>query len=453
MSIVSRAVAAIKKALDPVDPTRGGWSPWVREPYAGAWQNNDELTVDSVMAYPAVFACITQICNDIGKLRPRLMSRDAEGIWTETSSPAFSPVLRKPNRYQNHIQFKQSWTASKLMHGNTYALKERDARGVVVHQYILDPKRVRVLVSDSGDVYYELSEDNLTGIEKDATLVPASEIIHDRMNAIFHPLVGLSPLFASRASASMGLKMESDSLQFFGNSAVPGGVLSAPGAIADDTAARLKSHWEANYTGKNAGRVAVLGDGLQFVPMKMTAVDSQFIQRSEALDKLICAAFHVPPYVVGLGTMPSGMKPGDLKQVYYDNCLHSLIEEFELVQDEGLALPDNYGVELDLDTLLRMDQATFVATLAAGVGGTLFKPDEARKKLNLPSIPGGDTVYLQQQNYSLEALNARDKTNPLVTPDAPPVASTSENSDNTEDDAEAEAKAIIEYVQKRLTNA
>jgi len=36
-------------------------------------------------------------------------------------------------------------------------------------------------------------------------------------------------------------------------------ILSAPGAISDETAARLKTHWDANYTGNNAGKVAVVG--------------------------------------------------------------------------------------------------------------------------------------------------------------------------------------------------
>lgn len=462
MSVWSRALAAISKPfakdLAPVDPGRGGWFPIVREPYSGAWQNNEEWVLDSVLSYPAVFACITQISNDIGKLRAKLVSKDSQGIWEETDSPAFSPVLRLPNRYQNHIQFKQNWIVSKLLHGNTYALVERDARNVVVAQYLLDPKRVKVLVSEDGAVFYELTQDNLSGLTEESVIVPASEIIHDRTNCLFHPLVGISPLFASGAAATMGLKMETDSLSFFGNSSSPGGVLSAPGAISDETAGRLKTHWEANYTGKNAGRVAVLGDGLQFIPMKMTAVDSQHIQRSEAIDKLICSAFHVPPYVVGLGELPGGMKPGDLKQVYYDNCLHILIEEFELCQDLGLTLPSGYGVELDTDTLLRMDQATLVDTLVKAVKGGVMRPNTALKRQNLAPIKGGDTIYMQQQDFAIEALYERDQNDPFSKPTASvapatPVAQSTENSDNMAADAEAEAKALIQYVQKRLANA
>ena len=57
----------------------------------------------------------------------------------ETESSAFSPVLRRPNRYQNRIQFIAQWVTTKLVHGNTYVLKERDQRGIVTALYILDP--------------------------------------------------------------------------------------------------------------------------------------------------------------------------------------------------------------------------------------------------------------------------------------------------------------------------
>ena len=71
-------------------------------------------TGESALAHHAVWACITLISCDIGKLRPKLVEQDDDGIWSEFESPAFSPVLRKPNDFQNYIQFKEHWALSKL---------------------------------------------------------------------------------------------------------------------------------------------------------------------------------------------------------------------------------------------------------------------------------------------------------------------------------------------------
>jgi HK97 family phage portal protein len=399
-----------------------GWFPWIKEPYTGAWQKNDSWTTETVLAFHAVFACITLISQDVGKLRIKLMRKQGK-VWEEIENPAFSPVLRKPNRYQNHIQFKEWWMLSKLTRGNTYVLKRRDGRGVVNALYLLDPTRVRVLVAPDGSVYYEVPADNLTGITEDSVSIPASEIIHDRMNCLWHPLVGVSPIFASGSAALIGLNIEKNSSAFFGNGSNPGGILTAPGSIKQETADRLKAHWEENYGGENAGKVAVLGDGLKFEAMRMTAVDSQLIQQLKWAADVVCSTFHVPPFKIGIGATPTYQSAEILNQIYYADCLQSHIESMEAVLDEGLGITqvvgEHYGVELDLEGLLRMDTNTQIKTLGEGVKGAIMTPNEARQKIDLSPLTGGDTVYMQQQNYSLAALDARDKENPLTTEPPP----------------------------------
>jgi HK97 family phage portal protein len=406
---------------------RGGWFNIVREPFAGAWQKNVEWTHESVLSFHAVYACITLAASDVGKLRPKLVQRDADGIWSETESPAFSPVLRRPNRYQNHIQFKEWWITSKLISGNTYVLKERDSRGVVVALYVLDPNRVQVLVSPDGTVLYQLSTDNLSGLEGDVT-VPASEIIHDRINCLFHPLVGVSPIFAAGVAANVGLKIQNNSAHFFGKGSNPSGILTAPEEVDEDDAKRIQERWNEGYSGDNSGRVAVLGGGLAFTALRMSAVDAQTIQQLKWSGETVCSAFHMPPFKVGIGAMPTYQNGEVLNQIYYSDCLQSLIESMELCLDEGLGLTEAkegklYGVELDLHGLLRMDTAAQIKALAEGISGSVLTPNEARREVDRKPLDGGDTIYMQQQNYSLAALNKRDqKPDPFATTTTAPKA-------------------------------
>lgn len=381
------------------------------EPFTGAWQRNISYRRETLLAYNAVYACVTKIAADVSKMRMKLVERDeALDIWQEVSAPAFSPVLRKPNRYQNRIQFLTHWMLSKLSTGNTYVLKVRDQRQVVVEMYILDPARTKPYVTSDGDVYYKVSPDNLSGIVEDQ-YVPATEIIHDRMFPLFHPLCGVSPLYACSVSASQGLSMQSSSRNFFENGSRPGSVLTAPGTVDDITAARIKKEWEDKFSGNNAGRVAVLGNGLQWQQMGMSAVDSELIDQLKWTAETVCSCFQMPPYLIGVGSMPPYTNIESLGQQYYSQCLQIHIEEIELCLDEGLGLTETtaheYGVELDTDVLFRMDTQTKVKTVVEGLRG-LFKPNEARKKFDLPPVPGGDAVYMQQQDFSLEALNKRD---------------------------------------------
>lgn len=413
------------------------WQSVVREPFAGAWQRNMETTRESILAFGAVYSCVTLIASDIAKIRLRLVEQDNDGIWTETTVPAFSPVLQKPNNWQNRIQFYEQWMVSKLLNGNTYVLKERDNRGVVVAMYVLCPYKTKPLVAPNGDVYYEVMKDNLSGIQQDKIIIPASEIIHDRMEALYHPLCGISPLSASGAAASHGLTIQDNSRRFFMNDSTPGGILTAPGAIDKDTAERIKLHWETNMTGENRARVAVMGDGMKYEKMTISAADAQLMDQLKWDENNICTAFHVPPYMIGVGAMPTYNNIEALNQQYYTQCLQKHIEAVELCLDEGLGLTDHqahtYGTEFDLDDLLRMDTATKVKTVTDGLKG-LFTPNEARKKFDLKPIKGGDTVYLQQQNFSIEALDRRDQSDD-------PFALAPKRDQNTPSQAQQDAAA------------
>jgi HK97 family phage portal protein len=371
-----------------------------------------EVRVESVLTYHAVYACVALIASDISKLGLRLVERDADGVWTETESPAFSPVLRKQNRYQNRIKFIEQWIVSKLLTGNTYVLKQRDNRGVVVQLYVLDPCRTKPLVAPDGSVYYQIGHDDLSQVDETTVRVPASEIIHDTMVPLYHPLCGVSPITACALAALQGLNIQRNSTNLFANAARPGGVLTAPNTIDDATAKRLKDYWETSFTGDNAGKIAVLGDGLEFKSMTITPVDSQLIEQLKWTAETVCSCFHVPPYMIGVGQPPNYNNIEALNQQYYTQCLQALIESIELLLDEGLGLDKvaehKYGTEFDLNDLLRMDTATKSKTYGDLVKSGIATPNEARLKFDMVPVDGGDTPYLQQQNYGLAALAKRD---------------------------------------------
>lgn len=415
-----------------------------------AWQTHHayDTRENSVLANPTVNACITLIQGDVGKL-PFCVEQDVNGIWTKVEHDVLN-LLRKPNVYQNQIQFRKHWILSKLVHGNTYVLKIRDAMRKVVGLVILDPIEVRTLVSDSGEIFYRLSADELPNIEEEVT-VPATEIIHDRDNCLYHPMVGLSPLFAGAESARTSNAAIRDGKNFMENGAKQAGILSAPGNISDETAKRLKAYFENNFTGEKAGRIAVVGDGLEFKQMRMTSVDAQLIEQLRWSDEKICSVFHVPAYKVGVGGPPSYNNIEALTIQYYSDCLQDLVQAMEEGLNLGLSIQRRFRIRLDLDYLFRMDMATLSKVVSEGVGGGWMAPDEGRAKFNLPPVPGGRYPYLQQQNYSLEALAKRDADDPFAAP--PPPMAPEEPEEPEEDDDEETRALMTGLFAKQMTEA
>jgi HK97 family phage portal protein len=443
MQIFGLDISLAKKELSPPD-NRGGWWPIVREAFAGAWQKNEELSQDQCLAFHAVFACHTLICSDIAKNRVKLVALTGD-VWQETKNSAYSPVLRKPNEFQNRIQFFENWVNSKLARGNTYVLKRRDGRGVVVALYVLNPDRVQPLVSDDGQVFYRLAKDNLSSIEADSIIVPAREIIHDRFNCLFHPLVGISPLYASALAATHGTNIQRTSARLAANGVRPSGILTAPGKIDPENAKRVKETWETQYAGAaGANKIAVLGDGLKFEALTMTAEEAQLIDQLKYTAEVVCSTYHVPPYKIGIGQQPTHNNVQALNVEYYSQCLQVLIESIELCLDEGLGTGEALGTEFDTDNLLRMDSATQMEVIDKGKN--TFTPDEARSKVGLPPTPGGNVVYRQQQDFSLAALAKRDaQDDPFAktTPAAAPMPADNAANDNAAAAQRAIALATI----------
>lgn len=396
------------KQLSPVE-NRGGWYPLVREPFSGAWQRNLEERQETVLCYPTLYACLSRISQDMGKLPFRLMRRDDNGIWNSVDNPAYSPVMNKPNGYQTAQQFREAWTLSKLIHGNAYILKQRDARRVVTRLYVLDPCNVMPLVSDDGQVFYQLnygSKENLLpeAYPAEQLVIPASEIIHDRMNCFHHQLVGVPPLCAAHWPAVKNLKILRNAAEFFGNASQPGGILTAPAGISNDDATAIKQFWDANYSGRNRGKIAVLGADMKFTSFAQNSADSQLVEQMKYSDEQVCQPFHIPPFIVGIGSIPAGLKVDDMMNVYLSLALQGHIEAMEYLLDEGLGISAPLGVDMDTEPLLRMDTEKRAQVWGKLVNDGISAPNEARREFNLGGLQGGDTVYMQQQDYPLDQV-------------------------------------------------
>ena len=416
-SIRSRLAAALAPA--PGAGRSSAWLPIVNEPYTGAWQKNDPLYAgEGLHANPAIFACETRIARDIAKLPVKLAEETAPDVWELRTNPAYTPVLRKPNHYQTTPQFIEQWILAKLGYGNAYILKRRDARGVVDAFYCLQSQYVMPLVAADGSVYYELRRPDvdLTGLwahDHEPKIVAASEIVHDRFNCFYHPLMGIPPLYAAALTATQGSIMQAKATEFFSNRSDPGGILLAPGEMPED-AADVQEKWRKRKTGD----IAILAGGMKYEALAVSAVDAQFIEQLTFTIEQIAMIYGVPlVLLMAKGGQASGNEP--VIQLYHDEGLQPLIGGVEYGYDQACEFQPSskLGVMLDIDDLLWLDSGARTKAATDSVRGGVLSPNEARRKYyGLGSVEGGDTPYMQQQQFSLGALAERDANDPFLNP-------------------------------------
>lgn len=262
--------------------------------------------------------------------------------------------------------------------------------------------------------------------------VPASEIIHDRMNCLFHQLIGVPPIAAANWAAAKNMQILVNGESFFRNGAQPGGILTAPAGISDSDAQALKDFWQRSFSGTNAGSVAVLGADAKFTPFTMKSVDAQLVEQMQYSDQQICQAFGVPPFIVGVGSIPAGLKADDLMSVYYRIALQPYVEALECLMADGLGIVTPMSVQLDTNKLLRMDPEKRGTVMGNLTQHGIATPNEARSEFNYVPLDGGDTVYMQQQDVPLNVAAKAGQ---------PPVAQTASDDENDDGDANAQLAA------------
>jgi HK97 family phage portal protein len=424
------------------------------EGFSGAWQKNIATeSNENLLRFSAVYACINRIANDIATLRPMLMERRA-GIEVEVENSAvpFLQVLRRPNPYMTWVQFLAYWMTMKLIHGNFYAIKDRDARGVVVALYPVDSRLAKPMVAGDGSVYYAFSGDNLARIPAGEAMLPASEVIHDRMNCFWHPLVGVPPIDACAASGTHGIRIQNNSATFFQNMSRPSGHLAFAGKVDDEQLKLLKKQFEEGFSGGNLGRLLVTGGDAKYVAMTIPAEQAQLIEQLKWTVEDIARAFSVPLHKLQAGAAPTFSNIGALNQGYYDDALKVHIEAIEALLTHELGLPVKYTVELELEGLLRMDPKTRAETMDALVKAGILAPNEGRAREGLLPVEGGDSPMIQQQNFSLAALAKRDaQEDPFGTAKPEPALPAPEDEEDPEEDddaAEEEARAFLDTIAK-----
>jgi len=138
-----------------------------------------------------------------------------------------------------------------------------------------------------------------------------------------------------------------------------------------------------------------------------------------------------------------------LNQSYFDDTLQELIVQIEALLFEGLEMPPRYRPAFDLDDLLRMDKATRFESYEKAIGAGWKAPNEVRALEGLSPVEGGESPYLQQQNYSLAALAKRDANDPFAQPEPAPEPVAEEQPEEEPVSEEEERAAIVEELKTR----
>jgi HK97 family phage portal protein len=156
---------------------------------------------------------------------------------------------------------------------------------------------------------------------------------------------------------------------------------------------------------------------MKYQDIGSTAVDAQLTEQLGWTAETIAGCFGVPISMVDSSKQPPYANSEASLLQYHAQCLQTHLTAIEYALDTGLELPTPYGTEFDIDALIWMDTATKTKAAHDAIAAGALSPNEARfKYFGLGPVEGGDSPYMQQQYYSLEALAKRDAEEPFSKP-------------------------------------
>ena len=236
----------------------------------------------TAMQHSAVWACVNLIAGSISTL-PLAAYRDGD----ETPLATLPPILRQPSASWSLPDFLYAALQSLLLRGNCYGLiVDRAGAGLLPSQVeLLVPERVGVQVD--GRVIWRID-----GQEID----PAS-LWHVKAFTAPGQVLGLSPIQHARQAIGLGLAAEKWAAKFFGESAIPSGVLTTDQDLKRDRAMELKELWNASHHGNRD--IAVLGGGAKFQAVTIAPEEAQFLETTQANIRTIARYFGVQPELIG----------------------------------------------------------------------------------------------------------------------------------------------------------
>ena len=364
----------------------------------------------TAMQMTAVYACVRVLAESVASLPLHLYKRGTAGNREKAEEhPLFFLLHDEPNPEMTSYVFRETLMTHLLLFGNAYAQILRNGKGEVLGLYPLMPNRMSVERDDGGRLfyrYYRFDREPPNQEQSHVILMP-QDVLHIP-GLSYDGLVGFSPIAACRNAVGAGLAADTYSGKFFANGAAPSGVLQHPGLIKNPE--RLRDSWNTAYGGAgNAGKVAILEEGMTFTPVSISPQDAQLLETRKFTVEEICRIFRVPPHLVQNLDRATF---NNIEQMSIDFVMYSLMPwlvRWEQSMAKVLLSHDDkrrFEIRFNVDGLLRGSHKERYEAYAVGINNGFLCPNDVRRLENMDVIPDGDIFMVQGAMMPLNMVGA-----------------------------------------------
>lgn len=344
----------------------------------------------SAMRSSAVSSCVQTISETVAQLPFHLYRRLGDRKERAMSHRIYSLLHDMPNDFQTSFEWRLSKTVQILLHGVAYSFINRSVTGEVLE--LLPMLSTNVVMTQSKD--YSI---NYVFTDNDGKKIPLKQNQVLRITGFtIDGINGISPIEYHRQTIGISIAADNYSALNFKNGAKHTGILESDSHFSsDDVARRVRESWDESFGGSNAGKTALLEDGLKWKATNQTNRDLQYIETLKYRVEDIARIFRVQPHKIGhLEKSTNNNIEHQGAEFLTDTMMPWFIRwEQSIARDLlGREASKTYFAQFMVEGMLRGDLAARGEFYSKAVGGPWMAGNEVRARENLNSVDGHDEI-------------------------------------------------------------
>lgn len=359
---------------------------WVNQQRGGS-ESGVKVNETTILTHGPVWQAVNVLAGDLGLIPFNVRRRTGKDTYEPAEDDPVNLVLtKKTNAFQTPAIWKEWAWGTAFIWGNSLSRITRTNNGRISGLVPLPPQWCGYDVDEDGVPFYYVMHPKLGTLTYDM-----EEIVHLR-GLTSDGFWGYRLAEVVAGVVGHGLALRKHGNATFKNSSRPSGVLQHPGKLSREAREEMRKDWDAIHSGAdNAGRMAILWEGMTLNPYSISNHDAQWLEAMR-LDREQCAGiFNLPPHK--LGALENAAVRSNLEEQnreYYNTSLARHVNKTrEELNDKLMTRPD-MDVRPDPTEILRGDLLTQVETAERAITATIWSPNEARVWMGMNPREGGD---------------------------------------------------------------
>ena len=390
-----------------------------------AYQNKSqrrykEFAKDGYSENAICFRCIDMISNNASAVKIKVFSGD-----TELESHPLISLLQRPNPLQSGVEYFHSLISYLLISGNSYMIKDKE-NTAPTELYLLRPDRIEIKSGKSmipeaycykidNKIVTEYPVDNVTG---------QSQLKHIKLWNPLDDFYGLSPIVAGAYNIDQHNLAGLHNVGLLKNGCTPSAILKfkptdeagSSTTLTDDQRAMILQDLDTKFTSSsNAGRPLLLEGEFEYQQMGLSNKDMDFLELMNMSAREIALCFGVPAQLVGIADQTYA-NVAEARLSLYEETIIPLLDRLQSDLNEYLSplYEGNLSIRYDIDSIPAMAEKRkqIFANVSQGVQQGILTRNEARDRLGLEPIDGGDSLLVPSNLFPLGEVDDTPPSQP-----------------------------------------